>query len=43
MSPIITHKYNEMRILCEKMTHQLPHQRPNCEQILEDKHLWAFR
>jgi hypothetical protein len=38
----ITNEYNELRILYEKMTHSLPHERPNCEEILKEKHLWAL-
>jgi hypothetical protein len=41
MSTQINLKYYELKKLFQKMTHSSPDQRPNCEEILEEKHLWA--
>jgi hypothetical protein len=35
-------KYNESLELYEKMHSDFPHKRPNCEEILERKRLWAL-
>jgi hypothetical protein len=35
-------KYNESQELYEKMTSNLAHKRPNCEDILNRKHSWAL-
>jgi hypothetical protein len=39
---IIDSKYYEIRKLFEKMTQSSPDERPNCEEILKNRHLWAL-
>jgi hypothetical protein len=35
-------KYNESLKLYGKMSSNFPHERPNCEEILENKKKWAL-
>ncbi len=34
--------YQNLIELYNKMTSDIPHERPNCEQILRDKNSWAL-
>jgi hypothetical protein len=42
MSKQLKDKYNESLQLYEKMHSDFQHKRPNCEQILNKKDLWAL-
>ena len=42
MSEELKIKHNESLKLYEKMTSNLPHKRPKCEEILERKNWWAL-
>jgi hypothetical protein len=35
-------KYQNALKFSERMTNLIPSKRPNCEEILESKHLWAL-
>ncbi len=35
-------KYKECIELCDEMTARLAHKRPNCEEVLKRKNLWAL-
>jgi hypothetical protein len=42
LSNLMKTKYNSALELYDDMTRNLPRNRPNCEEILKRKHLWAL-
>jgi hypothetical protein len=39
---VLMSKYHEARNWCDRMTRRFPKHRPNCDEILAHKHLWAL-
>lgn len=42
MEPLLVSKYREAIELLNEMISQEPNKRPDCVEILSDKHLWAL-